>query len=98
MPRELRGLPVAYCPSFCKNLCGVHTILRFYDRSSVLGARRNLISWMTGVSHNKLQVLHQGIAFVVGESHSGVRQLALNAFTVYTSLVHGVSAIVQSLM
>ncbi|KIM21864.1 hypothetical protein M408DRAFT_18293 [Serendipita vermifera MAFF 305830] len=48
----------------------------------VLGAKRNLISWITGVSHDKLQVFHQGAAFVV----------------VYMSLVHTISMTIQSLM
>jgi len=38
---------------------------------------------MTGVPHNKLQLLHQGIAFVVGESHFDVYQ---PAFNIYDSL------------
>lgn len=32
--------------------------------SSALGSKRNLISWLTGVSHEKLQVLHQGTAII----------------------------------
>ncbi|KIM23350.1 hypothetical protein M408DRAFT_77606 [Serendipita vermifera MAFF 305830] len=48
----------------------------------VLGAKRNLISWITGVSHDKLQLFHQGAAFMI----------------VYMSLVHTIGMIVQSLM
>ncbi|PVF99996.1 hypothetical protein CPB86DRAFT_256586 [Serendipita vermifera] len=48
----------------------------------VLGAKRNLISWITGVSHDKLQVLHQGFGFL----------------TLYMSLVHVFSEIIQSKM
>ncbi|CAG7852944.1 SubName: Full=Related to ferric reductase {ECO:0000313/EMBL:CCA75406.1} [Serendipita indica DSM 11827] len=46
----------------------------------VLGAKRNLISWVVGVSHEKLQVFHQGVAFLI----------------VYMSLVHTISMIVQA--
>ncbi|KAG9052245.1 hypothetical protein FS842_010248 [Serendipita sp. 407] len=48
----------------------------------VLGAKRNLISWIIGVSHDKLQVFHQGVAFII----------------VYFSMVHAISEIVQSKM
>lgn len=46
----------------------------------VLGAKRNLISWVVGVSHEKLQVFHQGVAFLI----------------VYMSLVHTISMVVQA--
>lgn len=48
----------------------------------VLGSKRNVISWLTGVSHDKLQVFHQGVAFIV----------------VYMAVVHGVTEVAQSLM
>ncbi|OCF42658.1 hypothetical protein I317_03517 [Kwoniella heveanensis CBS 569] len=46
----------------------------------VLGSKRNIISVLTGVSHEKLQVLHQGAAF---------------NFT-YMSLVHTIAAIIRA--
>ncbi|WVF68300.1 hypothetical protein IAT40_003065 [Kwoniella sp. CBS 6097] len=46
----------------------------------VLGSKRNIISVLTGVSHEKLQVLHQGAAF---------------NFT-YMSLVHTFAAIIRA--
>ncbi|PVG01315.1 hypothetical protein CPB86DRAFT_97231 [Serendipita vermifera] len=48
----------------------------------VLGSKRNVISWMTGVSYDKLQVLHQGLGFMV----------------LYMSLVHAITQVVQSKM
>ncbi|OCF78055.1 hypothetical protein I204_02061 [Kwoniella mangroviensis CBS 8886] len=47
----------------------------------VLGSKRNIISVLTGVSHEKLQVLHQGSAF---------------NFT-YMSLVHTVAACIRAI-
>nr|XP_019043738.1 hypothetical protein I302_08319 [Kwoniella bestiolae CBS 10118]OCF22668.1 hypothetical protein I302_08319 [Kwoniella bestiolae CBS 10118] len=47
----------------------------------VLGSKRNLISILTGISHEKLQVLHQGSAF---------------NFT-YMSLVHTVAACIRAI-
>ncbi|WRT69878.1 uncharacterized protein IL334_006869 [Kwoniella shivajii] len=47
----------------------------------VLGSKRNIISVLTGVSHEKLQVLHQGAAF---------------NFT-YMSLVHTIAACIRAI-
>ncbi|RXK35856.1 hypothetical protein M231_06862 [Tremella mesenterica] len=46
----------------------------------ILGTKRNLISLLTGVSHDKLQVFHQGVAFNF----------------VYMSLVHTITAIIRA--
>lgn len=46
----------------------------------MLGSKRHLIAVLTGVSHEKLQVLHQGAAFNL----------------VYMSLVHTIAAIIRA--